>query len=205
MSLLFNTLSRFVIAFLPRSKRFLISWLQPQYTVSLEPKKRKSVTTSTFSPSICHEVVGLDVIILVFKIFNFKLALSLSSFSLIKRLFSFSLLSVVRVVSSMYLKLLMFLPPIFSPACNLSSLAFLMMCSMYRLNKQQQTALLYSFLNLEPVSCSIQGSDCCFLTHIQFSQETGKMVWCSHLFKNLPHFIMIPTAKDFGIIDETQR
>ena len=58
MSLLFNTLSRFVIAFLPRSKRLLISWLQSPSGVILEPKKRKSVTTSTFSPSICHAVMG---------------------------------------------------------------------------------------------------------------------------------------------------
>ena len=55
MSLLFNTLSRFVIAFLPRSKCLLISWLQSLATVILEPKKRKSVTAATFPPSICHE------------------------------------------------------------------------------------------------------------------------------------------------------
>ena len=54
MSLLFNTLSRFIIAFLPRSNHLLISWLQSPSTVILEPKKRKSFTTSTFSPSICH-------------------------------------------------------------------------------------------------------------------------------------------------------
>ena len=59
-ALLFNTLSRFVIAFLPRSKCLLISWLQSLSTVILEPKKRKSVTASTFNPSICHEVMGLD-------------------------------------------------------------------------------------------------------------------------------------------------
>ena len=85
MSLLFNTLSRFVIVFPPRSKHLLISWLQSPSTMILEPKKRKSVTASTFSPSICHVVMGLDAIILVFLIFSFKLALSLSSF--IKRLF----------------------------------------------------------------------------------------------------------------------
>ena len=66
MSLLFNTLSRFVIAFLPRSKHLLILWLQSPSTVILEPRKRKSVTTSTFSLSICHEVMGLDAVILVF-------------------------------------------------------------------------------------------------------------------------------------------
>ena len=66
MSLLFNMLSRFVIAFLPRSKHLLISWLQSPYTVILEPKKIKSVTATTFSLSIHHEVLGLDAMILVF-------------------------------------------------------------------------------------------------------------------------------------------
>ena len=63
MSLLFNTLSRFVIAFFPRSNHLLISWLQSPSLVILKPKKRKSVTTSTFSPSVCHEVLGLDAMI----------------------------------------------------------------------------------------------------------------------------------------------
>ena len=63
MSLLFNMLSRLVITFLPRSKRLLISWLQSPSAVIFEPKKIKS---ATISPSICHEVMGLDVRILVF-------------------------------------------------------------------------------------------------------------------------------------------
>ena len=66
MSLLFNILSRLVVAFLPRSKRLLISWLQPPSAVILEPKKMKSLTVSTVFPSICHEVMGLDAMILVF-------------------------------------------------------------------------------------------------------------------------------------------
>ena len=67
MSLLFNMLSRFVIAFIPRSKqRLLISWLQLPSVMILEPKKIKSVTASTFSPSICLEVMGPDAMILVF-------------------------------------------------------------------------------------------------------------------------------------------
>ena len=64
--LLFNTLSRFVIAFLPRSNHVQISWLQSPSAVILESKKRKSVTASTFSPSICHVVMGPDAMILVF-------------------------------------------------------------------------------------------------------------------------------------------
>ena len=66
MSLLFNMLSRLVIAFLPRSKRLLISWLQSPSAVILEPRKIKSATVSTVSPSICHEVMELDAVILVF-------------------------------------------------------------------------------------------------------------------------------------------
>ena len=66
MSLLFNMLSRFVIVFLPRSKCLLISWLQSPSAVILEPEKIKSVTVSIVSPSICHEVMGLDAITLVF-------------------------------------------------------------------------------------------------------------------------------------------
>ena len=66
MSLLFNMLSRFVIAFLPRSKSLSISWLQSLSAVILEPKKIKSVIVSIFSPSTCHEVMGPDAMILVF-------------------------------------------------------------------------------------------------------------------------------------------
>ena len=67
MSLLLNMLSKLIIAFLPKSKRLLISWLQSQSAVILEPKKVKSVTVSTGSPSIGHEVLGPDAMILVFE------------------------------------------------------------------------------------------------------------------------------------------
>ena len=66
MSLLSNKLPRFVIAFLPRSKHLLISWLQSPSAVILEPKKVKSVTVSIVSSSVCHEVMGPDSTILVF-------------------------------------------------------------------------------------------------------------------------------------------
>ena len=66
MSLLFNMLSRLVIAFLPRSKHLLISWLQSSPAVILEPKKIKSFTLSIVCPSICHEMIGPDALILVF-------------------------------------------------------------------------------------------------------------------------------------------
>ena len=66
MSMLFNMLSRLVITFLPRSKRLLIPWLQSPSAVILEPPNIKSATVSTVSPSISHEVMGLDAMILVF-------------------------------------------------------------------------------------------------------------------------------------------
>ena len=128
MSLLFNMLSRLVITFLPRSKRLLISWLQSPSAVILEPKKIKSVTVYTASPSICHEVMGPDAMILVFWMLSFKPTFSLSCFTFIKRPFS-SLLSAIRVVSSAYLSLLIFLPAILIPACASSSPQFLTMLS----------------------------------------------------------------------------
>ena len=135
MSLLFNMLSKLVITFLPRSKRLLISWLQSPPAVILEPKKIKSVTVSIASPSICHEVIGPDVMILVVWVLSFKPAFSLSSFTFIKRLFSSSSLSAIRVVSSAHLR------------CASSSPAFHMMYSAYELNKQGD--------NIQPHYCNI--------------------------------------------------
>ena len=127
-------LSKLVITFLSRSKCLLISWLQSPSAVILEPKKIKSDTVSTVSPSIRHEVMGPDAMILVFWMLSFKPTFSLSSFTVIKRLFSSSSLSAIRVVSSAYLRL--FLPATLIPACASSSPAFLMMYSAYKLNKQ---------------------------------------------------------------------
>ena len=61
---------------------------------------------------------------------------------------------------------------------------------------------MYSFLNLESVHCSMSSSNCCFLTYIQISQESGQVVWYSHLFQNFPQFVVIHTVKGFGIINE---
>ena len=106
MSLPFNTQYRFVLAILPSSKHLLISWLQSPFTLILDPKKLIFATVSPFSPSICHEVMGPDAMTLVFWMLNLKPAFSLFSFTLIKRLFSFTSLSPIRVVSSAYLRLL---------------------------------------------------------------------------------------------------
>ena len=101
--LLFNILPRFVRAFHPRSKCLLISWLQSRSEMILEPKKIKPVTVYIVSPSICHEVMRLDAIILIFWMLRFTSAFSLSSFTFIKRLLSFSLLPAIKVVSFVYL------------------------------------------------------------------------------------------------------
>jgi len=87
MSLFFNIQSRVIIAFLPRSKCLLISWLQSSSVMILKPKKIKSVTVSLVSPSICHEVMGPDAMIFVFWMLSFKPTFSLSSFTF-KKLFS---------------------------------------------------------------------------------------------------------------------
>ena len=136
MSLLFNTWSRLVIAFLPRSKHLLISWLQSWSAVTLEPPTIKSLSLSIVSPFICHEVMGLDALILVFWILSSKPTFSLSSFTFIKRRFSSSSLSSIRVVSSVYLRLLIFLQAILISACASSSLAFHTMYSAYTWKKQ---------------------------------------------------------------------
>ena len=130
MSLPFNMLSKFVINFHSRSKSLLIyGCCLSLSAVILEPKKVKSVTVFIFSPSICHVVMGPDSMILVFGMLSFKPAFSLSSFTLIKRHFSSSLLSAIRVVSSAYLRLLILLLAISIPACDSSSLVFYMMSS----------------------------------------------------------------------------
>ena len=76
------------------------------------------------------------------------------------------------------------------------------MFSAYVLNNWVRV-LLY-LLNFEPVSCSLQSSNCCFLTHIQVSPETGKMVWYYNIFKSFPQFVMIHTVKGFSVINGTE-
>ena len=107
MFLLVNMLCRLVIAFLPRSKRLLISWMQSTSVVILEPPKIVCYYFHCF-PIYCHEVMGPDAMILVFWMLSFKSTFSVSSFTFIKRLFSSSSLSAIRVVSSVYMRLLYF-------------------------------------------------------------------------------------------------
>ena len=122
-------LSSFVIAFLPKSECFLISWLQSPSAVIFESKKIKSIPVAIVSSFICHEVMGQDIII--FWILSFKSGFLLPSFTFIKSLFSSSSLSAIRVVSPAYLRLLIFLPAILIPACALSSPEFHMLYSFW--------------------------------------------------------------------------
>ena len=169
-------LSRLVIAFLPRRKRLLISWLQSPSEVILETPKNEVCYCFHCFPIICHEVMEPDVMIFIFYL-SFKPTFSLSSFIFIKRLLSSSLLSAIRVVSSAYLGLLIFLPAILIPACASSSrLAFHMMYSAYKLNKQGG--------NIQPwrtpfpvLNQSVFGSNCCFLTWIRFLRRQVKWKW----------------------------
>ena len=133
MYLLFNMLSRLFMTFLPMSKRLLISWLQLTSSVILEPRK---INSAIVSPSICYEVMELDAMILIFLMLSFKPTFPLSSFTFIKKLFNSYSLSAIRVVSSSYLRLLIFLLAILIPACDSSSSAFLIIYLAYKLNKQ---------------------------------------------------------------------
>ena len=143
------------------------------------------------------------MVILVFWMLSLKPTFSPFSFTFTKRLFSSSSLSAIRVVSSAYLGLLIFVLAILIPACASYSPVFLMMYSAYELNKQY-TALTYSFSYLEPDCCSMSSSNCCFLTCLQISQEAGQVVWYSHLLKNFPQFVVIHPVKGFGIVNKAE-
>ena len=158
------------------------------------------------SPSICHEVMGLVVMIFVFWMLTFKPAFSLTSFTFIERLFSSSLLYAIRVVSSAYLRLLMLLLAIWIPAYASSILAFRMIYSAYKLNKQGD--------NIQPwhTPCPIWNQSvvpCPVLTVASWPPYTflrRQVSWSgipSHLFKNYPVFV-IHTVKGFGIVNKAE-
>ena len=174
MSLLFNMLSRL---FLLRSKHLLISGLQSLSSVILEPPKIVCHCFHCFSIYLpwsdgtgCHDIS--------FWIFNFKPAFSLSSFTLIKRLYSSSSLSAIRVMSSVYLRYwyfsqqswfqLVLLPVQHFPWCTLH---------ISKINRVTIYSLVILLPNFEPVCCSMSGSNCCFLTCLQVSQEMCKVFW----------------------------
>ena len=148
--------------------------------------------------------MGPDAMILVFWMLSFKPTFSLS-FTFIKRLFSSPSLSTIGVVSSAYLRLLIFLPAILIPVYASSSLAFCMMYSACKLNKQgdniQPCSTPFPIWNQSVVPCPV-------LTvaswSAQISQEAGQMVWYSHLFQNFPQFVLIHTLKGFGIVNKAE-
>ena len=187
MSLLFNMLLRFVIAFLPRSNCFNF---MAAVTICNDFGAQENKICHCFHFSLlylplsdgtgCHDLSFMNIFKVSSQLF------SLSSFTLIKRLFSSSSLSAIKVVSSAYLRLL-FLLAVLTAACDSFSPVFCMMHSAYPLNKQgvcQYTGCQLSFPNLEPVRCSMSSSNCCFLSCILISQGTGKVVWYPYLFKN---------------------
>ena len=135
MSLLFNMLSRLVITFLPRNKclNFMAA-----VTIWSDFGAQENKVCHCFHCFLIYlpRVMWLDAMTLVFRMLRFKTGFLLSSFTFIKRLFSSSSLSAIRVVSSAYLRLLIVLPAILIPACTSSSPAFLMMYSACKLNKQ---------------------------------------------------------------------
>ena len=149
--------------------------------------------------------MGLDAMILVFWMLKFKPAFSLSYFSFIKRLFSSSSLSAIRVVSTAYLTSLILLMAVLIPACASSSLAFHMIYSAYKLNKHgdnmQPWCTPFSIFN---VCWSMFSFTCCFLTYIHVSQKAGKVFWYFHLFKNVPLFVVIHLVKGFSIVNSTE-
>ena len=130
--------------------------------------------------------------ILVFWMLSFKPTFSLSAFTFIKRLFSSSSLSAVRVMLSAYLRLLIFLLAILIPACASSCPAFLTMYYAYKLKKQGDNIQPWrtSFSYLESVCCSMSSSNCCFLTCTQNSQEAGQ--WMLAIWSLLPLSFLKP-------------
>ena len=162
MSLLFNMLSRLVTAFLPRSKHLLISWLQlPSAVISEAPPTNKvshylhcfHIYLPWSDGTRCHD--------LHFWMLTFQSAFSLSSFTFINRFFSSSSFSAIRVVSSAYLRSLIFLLTILISACTSSSLAFRMMYSAYKLNKQSDNIQLWHNILLSQFGISL-------LFHVRF-------------------------------------
>ena len=163
-------------------------------------QKMKSVTVST---SICHEEMGLDTMILVFWMFSFKPAFSLSSF--IKRLFSSSSISSIRVVSSGYLRLLIFLPAIWIPACASSNLAFCMMYSVYKLNKQgdniQPWHTPFPIWNQSIVPCPVL--TVAFWPAYRFLRRQVR--WSGiPISSKIFQFVVIHTVKGFIIVNEAE-
>ena len=170
-----------------------------------ELKNIKSATTCTFPLPICHEVMGPDAMILVFWMLNFKPA-----FSFYSSPSSRGSLAPLHFLPLEWYHLYTWVVAI-SPGNLDSSLWFIqhsilhdVLCIEVKQAGWQYTILMYSFPNFEPVHCFLSGSNCCFLTCIQVSQEAGKVVWYTHLFQNFPQFVVIHTVKGFSVVNEAE-
>ena len=171
MSLLFNMMSWFSIAFLPTNKFLFIAAVTVHSDFGAQENK------------VCHCFLCFPICLpwndgtrwhdLLFWMLSFKLVFSLSSFTFIKKLLNSSFLSAIRVVSSAYVRILIFLPTILISVCASSSLEFLMMYSTYKLKNLGDNIQLWHipFTNLEPVHCSVSTSNSHFLACIQFHKR----------------------------------
>ena len=147
--------------------------------------------------------MGPDAKNLVFWILSFKSTFLFSSFTFIKRIFSSSL-SAIRVVSSVYLRLLNFSQQswfqlVLHPVQHFS------WCTLHRSEISRvttYTALMYSFPHMEPTCHSMSSSNSYILIYIHIFQEAGQVVWYFHLFKNFTQFVVIYTVKGFGIVNK---
>ena len=188
ISLLFNTLSRIVMAFLPRSKHLLISWLQLPSAVILEPKKIKSATVSTFPPSICHEMIEVDALILVLWMLSFKPAFHSphspsSRGSLVPLHFLPLWWCHLCIWGCWYLSWKSWFQLWFIGISHDVLWIKISRVTIYSLDIplfQFWTSLLFHALF------------CYFLTCIQVSQEWGKVVWYSHILR-IFHSLLLST------------
>ena len=170
-------LSRFVIAFLPRSKSLLISWLQSSSTVTLEPKKIKSVTAYNFSPSNCYEVMGSDAMIIVFWMLSFKSICHCppspsSRDSLVTLLFLPLEWYYLNIWSCWYFSWQSWFQLVIHPTQHFT---WCVMYSTYNLNKQSDHIQLDVLLSQFWTGLLFHVQFCCFLTCMQVSHEAGKV------------------------------
>ena len=167
----------------------------------------QKIKSDTVSPSICHEMMGPDAMVLVFWMLSFKPAFSLSSFTFIRRLFSSSSLSAIRVVSSAYLRWLIFLLTVLILGCASSNLAFHVMYSACKLNKQGDNIQLWytPFLswNQSTVTCPILT----FASWPAYRFLRKQSVFKSGIplsLKNFQHFVVTHTVIGFSIVSEAE-
>ena len=156
-----------------------------------------------FFPIICHEVMGLDAMIFVFWMLSFKPTLSPSSFTFLKRLFSSFSLSAISVVSSVYLRLLIFLLAILIPACASYSLAFHMLYSAYKLNKQgdniQPWCTPFPIWNWSVVPCSVLTA----ASWPAYRFFRRQVTWSGiTIFLRIFQFLVIHIVEGFSVVNE---